>query len=74
MVTGDAQAIDSAPVKANASMESLKLKQPAGSAGMHSAHEENSAGNQNKNSKSEQYIFSAPEHQLRKLEKRQGKS
>jgi hypothetical protein len=71
MVSGDTQAIDSAPVKANASMESLKLKQPAESAGMQLAKDETEpAGKQDKNSKSEQYI-SAPDHQLRKLEKRQ---
>ena len=71
MVSGGAQAIDSAPVKANASMESLKLKQPARSAGMQLAKDETEpAGKQAKNSKSEQYI-SAPDHQLRKLEKRQ---
>nr|WP_233219258.1 IS1182 family transposase [Adhaeribacter arboris] len=76
MVVGRRQAIDSAPVKANASMDSLLLKQPAGSVKMYvnqitiensSAAEES---NRNKNSKPEQFI-SAPEHQLRKLEKHQ---
>ena len=71
MVSGNAQAIDSAPVKANASMDNLKLKQPAESASMHLVNEENeSAGKQDKSGKSGQYI-SAPDHQLRKLEKYQ---
>ena len=71
VVSGDAQAIDSAPVKANASMDSLKLKQPAESSRMLLANEENAfAGKQDKSSKSVQYI-SAPDHQLRKLEKHQ---
>ena len=73
MVSGDAQAIDSAPVKANASMDSLKLKQPAESASIHltNENEENrSTGKEEMSSKSGQYI-SAPDHQLRKLEKHQ---
>ena len=41
MISADAQAIDSAPVKANDSMDSLKLKQPAESASMHMANEKN---------------------------------
>ncbi len=60
-----------APVKANASMDNLKLKQAAESASMHVTNDENKpAGEQNKSSKSGQYI-TAPDHQLRKLEKRQ---
>lgn len=71
MVSGDAQAMDSAPVKANASMDSLKLKQAGEPANMQVVNEENEpAGKQDKNNRSEQYI-TAPDHQLRKLEKRQ---
>ncbi len=68
MVSGDAQAIDSAPVKANASMDSLKLKQAAESGSMPLANNENDPAG--KEGKSGQYI-TAPDHQLRKLEKRQ---
>ena len=74
MVSGSTQAIDSAPIKANASMESLVLKQTA-------APVENypltvSAENQEKKMvanaapSSAQYI-TAPEHQLKRLARRQ---
>jgi transposase len=76
MVTGHKQAIDSAPVKANASMDSLLLKQPAGTLKMHLnkviTENEPLVDELNKNNecRPEQFI-SAPEHQLRKLEKHQ---
>ena len=67
MVKGDTQAIDSAPVKANASMESLLLKQPK------ELVQQQETGKQRtlqKNNKLAQPI-PAPDHQLRKLEKHQ---
>ena len=74
MVSGSTQAIDSAPIKANASMESLVPKQAAASV------ENNpltvSAENQEKKMvanaapSSAQYI-TAPEHQLKRLVRRQ---
>ena len=67
MVQGDKQAIDSAPIQANASMESLLLKQPK------ELVQQQETGNQRtlqKNSKPAQAI-TAPDHQLRKLEKHQ---
>jgi hypothetical protein len=76
MVAGDRQAIDSAPIKANASLDSLLLKQPAGTLEMHvnQVITENEGviedSSKNKDWKPEQFI-SAPEHQLRKLEKHQ---
>ena len=76
MVAGQRQAIDSAPVKANASMDSLLLKQSADSLKMHlvPVEGENSPtteeSNQNDSRKPEQFL-SAPAHQLRKLEKHQ---
>jgi hypothetical protein len=68
---GIRQAIDSAPIKANASMDSLLLKQPAESLKMHlnKVIKENESVI-DKASKPEQFL-SAPEHQLRKLEKHQ---
>uniref|UniRef100_UPI001FE4FA25 IS1182 family transposase n=1 Tax=Adhaeribacter radiodurans TaxID=2745197 RepID=UPI001FE4FA25 len=76
MVAGDIQAIDSAPIKANASMDSLLLKQPAESLKMHlvKTDVENSStthrASPNTSSKPEPFL-SVPEHQLRKLEKHQ---
>ncbi|MFD3003603.1 IS1182 family transposase [Pontibacter toksunensis] len=66
MVSGSTQAIDSAPVKANASMDSLLLKQPQESVHLHPA--QHGAGK--RQSKPAQLI-TAPAHQLRKLEKHQ---
>ncbi len=71
MVSNHTQAVDSAPVKANASMESLQLKMPATSVKKHlqKVEEENQeAGKKNDPPSSAVYI-SAPDHQLRKLEK-----
>ncbi|PSR52307.1 hypothetical protein AHMF7605_24490 [Adhaeribacter arboris] len=76
MVAGHRQAIDSAPIKANASMDSLLLKQSPESVKKHLTKVilENEAvvkkSNQNKEGKPEQFL-SAPEYQLRKLEKHQ---
>jgi transposase len=72
MVAGHIQAIDSAPVKANASMDSLLLKQPAESLKMHltKVNTENgqaSAEPGKNNSRKTEQIISAPEHQLRSL-------
>jgi hypothetical protein len=73
MVAGHIQSIDSAPVKANASMDRLLLKQPTKS-NMVAIDLENGEGQgeptKNHNSKSPQLI-SAPKHQLRKIEKHQ---
>ncbi|MFD2999297.1 transposase [Pontibacter toksunensis] len=65
MVRGDTQAVDSAPVKANASMDSLLLKQPLESVQQQEADKQRML---QKNSKPAQPI-TAPAHQLRKLEK-----
>lgn len=62
MVRGDTQAVDSAPVKANASMDSLLLKQPVGSVQQQEAGKRHSKPAQ---------VITAPAHQLRKLEKHQ---
>lgn len=58
LVAGDTQAVDSAPVKANAALESLQPKQPAGTATApaHAAA-----------------VLSAPAHQLRNEAARQAK-
>jgi transposase len=63
MVKGDTQAIDSAPVKANASMDSLLLKQPQESVQQQETSKRHSKPAQ---------LITAPAHQLRKLEKHQG--
>ncbi len=72
MVKGDTQAIDSAPVKANASMESLVLKQVA--LPVESHHLINSVENPkmeaSANPSSGQFI-TAPDHQLKRLARRQ---
>jgi transposase len=76
MVAGHIQAIDSAPVKANASMDSLLLKQSAESLKMHLSKVIAENGqvadkpDQDKSCKPEQ-LLSAPEYQLRRLEKHQ---
>ena len=79
MVAGHTQAVDSAPVPANASMDSLLLKQPAESLKMH-LNLVNTENSQTRNEpdknihyKSAQVIFAA-EHQLRKLQKHQDTS
>ncbi len=73
MVSGHRQAIDSAPVKANASMDSLLLKQPAQSQQIHISKEDNQMQGEvtkHKGLKPEQFI-SAAQHQLKKVEKHQ---
>ncbi|MFD3003877.1 transposase [Pontibacter toksunensis] len=62
MVRGDIQAVDSAPVKANASMDSLLLKQPQESVQQQEAGKRHSKPAQ---------VITAPAHQLRKLGKHQ---
>jgi transposase len=70
MVAGSTQAIDSAPIKANASMESLVLKQAAASVENHLLKV--SAENQGKkNNSSSWQSITAPDHQLRQLKRRQ---
>lgn len=75
MVVGQMQAIDSAPIKANASMDGLVLKQPVESVQMHLSKVATENGPiqvkpKKQEGKSEQ-IISVPEHQLRRLEKHQ---
>ncbi|AII54417.1 IS1182 family transposase [Hymenobacter sp. APR13] len=59
LVAGDTQAVDSAPVKANASLEAVLEKQAAGPSGPHLGGREQTpaAGS----------VLSAPAHQLRQL-------
>jgi hypothetical protein len=74
MVTGHTQVIDSAPIKANASMDSLHVKQPTESLETHlmkvNAENAPTKDKPKKNGKPEQFL-SVPEHQLRRLEKHQ---
>lgn len=75
MVSGHTQAVDSAPVKANASMESLALKIPKNLVEKHlqKVQEENvEPGKKNDPPPRELYI-SAPDHQLRNIERHQQK-
>ena len=74
MVSGHTQAVDSAPVKANASMESLVLKTPKDSVEKHlqKVEEENQEPKKKNELPKESYI-TAPDHQLRKLAKHQQK-
>ena len=59
LVAGDTQAVDSAPVKANASLEAVREKQAAGPTGPHlSGREETPAAGS---------VRTAPAHQLRQL-------
>lgn len=78
MVTGHTQVIDSAPVKANASMDSLVLKQPANSVETHIMRMIMENGDRltlnlpaEKTHDKPEHFISAPEHQLRRLEKHQ---
>ena len=75
LVTGHTQAIDSAPVKANASMDSLLVKQPVESVQMHLSKVVSENGSiQVKSKKNElkpEQFISVSENQLRKLEKHQ---
>ncbi|MCC9138991.1 transposase, partial [Pontibacter silvestris] len=74
MVAGHQQAVGSAPVKANASIDSLLVKQPKESVQMHLAKvkADNEADRPDRKASSKPAAFiSAPEHELRKLEKHQ---
>ncbi len=70
MVSGHTQAVDSAPVKANASMESLALKQPKDSVENHLQKvEEENQEPKKKNDPPRESFVSAPDHQLRNIER-----
>jgi transposase len=71
MVSGHTQAVDSAPVKANASMESVTLKTPATSINNHlkKVEEENQEVKKNNDPPSSGQI-TAPEHELSRVKKR----
>jgi len=73
MVSGHTQAVDSAPVKANASMESLVLKVPMNSVENHlqKVEEENQEPKKKNNPPLREAYISVPGHQLRKLKKHQ---
>ncbi|RZK33518.1 MAG: IS1182 family transposase, partial [Hymenobacter sp.] len=75
MVSGHTQAVDSAPVKANASMESLALKQPKDSIANHlqKVEEENQEPQKKTDSPPRESYISAPDHQLRNIERHQQK-
>jgi transposase len=75
MVSGHTQAVDSAPVKANASMESLVLKKPINSVENHlqKVEEENQEPKKKNDPPVRESYISAPNHQLRKLKKHQQK-
>ncbi|MFC6192401.1 hypothetical protein ACFP1I_12375 [Dyadobacter subterraneus] len=72
MVSGHTQAIDSAPVKANASMENLELKKPVQSVEKYFTivAAENQPDINNEKSIASKLI-TAPEHQLKRLKKHQ---
>jgi len=71
MVSGHTQAVDSAPVKANASMESVVLKTPVTSINNHlkKVEEENQDVKKNNDPPSSVQI-TAPEHELSRVKKR----
>ena len=71
MVSGHTQAVDSAPVKANASMESVVLKTPANSIDNHlkKVVEENQEVKKKIDPTSSAAHITAPEHQLRRVTK-----
>ncbi len=60
LVAGDTQAVDSAPVKANAALETVLEKRPAGATGPHLAGREEPAV-------PAASVITAPAHQLRQL-------
>ncbi|MGI4020292.1 MAG: transposase [Janthinobacterium lividum] len=72
MVSGHTQAVDSAPIKANASMESLQLKRPTTTVKGHlqKVEEENQEPKKKNDHPRESYI-SAPDHQSRNIERHQ---
>jgi transposase len=61
LVAGDTQAVDSAPVKANAALEAVREKQPAGATGPHLV------GRDDLPSVPDASVLTAPAHQLRQL-------
>ncbi len=71
MVSGHTQAVDSAPIKANASMESVVLKTPATSIDHHlkKVEEENQEVKKKIDPTSSAAHITAPEHQLRRVKK-----
>ncbi len=75
MVLGHMQAVDFAPVKANASMESLVLKVPVNSVENHlqKVEEENQEPKKKNGPPPRESYISAPNYQLRKLKKHQQK-
>jgi transposase len=73
MVSGHTQAVDSAPIKANASMESVVLKVPATSIDNHlkKVEEENGEAKKKNDPPSTAAYITAPEHHLRRVKKHQ---
>ncbi|WP_422080522.1 IS1182 family transposase [Ulvibacterium sp.] len=71
MVSGRTQAVDSAPIKANASMESVVPKMPASPMDDHlkKVSEENGATGQKQAKTASPAHISAPEHELKRVEK-----
>ena len=71
MVSGHTQAVDSAPIKANASMESVVPKMPADSIGDHlkKVSEENVGTKESQAKTISPAHISAPEHELKRVEK-----
>ncbi|MEM1336898.1 MAG: IS1182 family transposase [Bacteroidota bacterium] len=71
MVSGHTQAVDSAPIKANASMESVVPKIPEDSVGNHlkKVSEENGAIEKKQAKTASPTHISAPEHELKRVEK-----
>ncbi len=71
MVSGHTQAVDSAPIKANASMESVVPKMPATPMDDHlkKVSEENGATEQRQGKIDSPAHISAPEHELKRMEK-----
>ncbi len=70
MVSGHTQAIDSAPIKANASMESVVLKVPATSVESHlkKVAEENRENAKRSDETVSRVQVTAPEHHLKRVE------
>lgn len=73
MVSGHNQAVDSAPIKANATMESVVLKVPATSIDNHlkKVSEENRETTKKYDGTLPPVEVTAPEHQLKRVEKHQ---
>jgi hypothetical protein len=73
MVSGHIQAVDSAPIKANASMESVVPKMPANSMDDHlkKVSEENRGTTKKHGGTASPTHISAPAHELKRVEKHQ---